>query len=127
MKVYIAAPWKHKETAKKVKAQVEAAGDEVISRWIDFEVDPNTQYDYPDQVMEEESRKDVEDILNADEVLYLNLEKSEGKATELGMALMRNIPVFVVGGKQNNVFLHLGEDYGVYHLESVEDFIEQGR
>lgn len=123
MRVYIAAPWKHKERAKEVKAQVLAAGIEVSSRWIDFEADPAIIYDYPEQVMEQEAEKDFEDILNSTHMLYLNLEKSEGKATELGMAIMCALPIYVVGGKQNNVFLHMSEEYGINHIDSVEDAI----
>lgn len=128
MRVYVACPWKHKETAKEVKKQLEVAGHEVTSRWIDFEVDPKYAYEYPEKIMREEAEKDIKDVFTAQAMLYLNLEKSEGKATELGMFLARavlgdSVSIFVVGGKQNNVFLNLPGDY-LLHLESVEHAIE---
>lgn len=123
MRVYIAAPWKHKDTADTVRKQVEAAGHDVVSRWITFEANPAVQYDYPDDIMRHEAQNDLDDLESADVVLYLNLAKSEGKATELGYALASAIPIFVVGGKQNNVFLHLPPIYGIFHVDSVEDAI----
>jgi hypothetical protein len=77
--------------------------------------------------MEQECRKDIEDLDRAEVMLYLNLEKSEGKATELGYCLASGLDIFVVGGKMNNVFLHLDEQYGLHHIDSVEAFIEQLR
>jgi nucleoside 2-deoxyribosyltransferase len=122
LNVYIACPWKHKETAKQVKSQCLAAGLSVTSRWIDFELDPNFVYDYPTQVMHDEAMKDLEDVANSDAMLYMNLAKSEGKATEMGFAIANDIPVFVVGGKDNNVFLH--SDY-VHHYDTVEAVIAE--
>lgn len=122
-KVYVAAPWARKDRAKEVKYQLEQAGFNVVSKWIDFEADPTIVYDYPEQIMETEAQKDIADLNCAEVVLYLNLQKSEGKATELGYALAKGLPCYIIGGKQNNVFLHLDPGYGINHIDSVEEFI----
>jgi hypothetical protein len=120
MRVYIAAPWKHKSRAAEVKQQLQEAGLTVTSRWMDFKETPGVAYEYNDDVMRAEALNDIEDVAKSTAMLYLNLEKSEGKATELGMALAYSMPIYVIGGKQNNVFLHLPE---INHINSVEEFL----
>lgn len=125
MNIYIACPWKHKDEAKRVKRLAELAGLTVSSRWIDFVPDPLYVYEYPTQIMHDGAMKDIEDLGDSDGMLYLNLAKSEGKATELGYAIAMqsrglDMPIYVVGGKENNVFLH--SDY-VKHFATVEDAI----
>jgi nucleoside 2-deoxyribosyltransferase len=122
-KVYVAGPWKHKERAKEVAQQLRCAGFDVVSRWHEFREDPTIGYEYPEQIMATEAQNDIADLNCAEAVLYLNLEKSEGKATELGYAMAKGLPIYVVGGKQNNVFLHLDPGYGINHIDSVEAFI----
>jgi nucleoside 2-deoxyribosyltransferase len=118
MRVYVAAPWAHKLDARVVVKQLRDAGVRVSSRWIERE---ETEYECAPELMRSEAQRDIEDIIDSHALLYLNLAKSEGKATELGMAIWRGIPIYCVGGTQNNVFLHLPE---ITHLASVEAFIE---
>lgn len=120
MKIYVAAPWKNKDDARKVAEQLTAAGLGVRSRWHDTDFRADI-YEAPEDIMKSEALKDLADIGDSDTMLYLNMGMSEGKATELGMALIRAIPIYVVGGKQNNVFLHLPQ---VNHVASVEEFIK---
>lgn len=121
MRIYIAAPWIRKDDAKIVKQQLEQAGFTVTSRWIAFHCD-NSAYEHPDGVMQLEAQNNVEDLRNSDALLYMRWEKSEGKATELGIALMLGLKVFVVGGRHDNVFLHMPE---VLVVNTVEQFIEE--
>ena len=120
MKIYVAAPWVHKEDADKTAELLRAAGFEVISGWHKTRYDTNV-YEAPDSVMEKEAWNDWVDINNADTIVYLNLAKSEGKASELGIALARGYTIYVVGGKQNNIFLHLPM---INHKESLDEVIE---
>lgn len=121
MTIYCAGPWANKAELKVIATTLRDAGFIVVSRWHDTTHNSNI-YEAPPEVMVEEALKDWDDIGMADTIVYMNLAKSEGKATELGIALARNYEIYVVGGKQNNVFLHLPQ---VMHYESVEKVIEE--
>lgn len=122
-KVYVAGPWAQKARAKEVAQQLRCAGIDVVSRWHEFREDPAICYEYPEHVMATEAQNDIADLNCAERLLYLNLQKSEGKATELGYCLAKGVPAYVIGGTQNNVFLHLDPGYGIHHIDSVEAFI----
>ena len=99
--IYVAAPWKRKDEAREAKCILEKEGFIVTSRWIDLhgdvdKMDPSTR-----AYIEEQSIHDVEDVYDADVLVLLNLEKSEGKACETGMALAEGIPVILVGERTN--------------------------
>lgn len=103
MKVYIAAPWVHRAYAKEVAEIIRHDGHEVTSRWHDeWGLMPDDFVRTEDETREE-AEKDVEDVQKSDAVLVLNIEKSEGKAVEQGIAIDRHIPVIVVG-ERTHVF-----------------------
>ena len=62
IKVYLACPWKNKDEAKAGKLQLEEAGLEVTSRWIDLHFDKeagdpnNGQSEKSIQILEQEGR-----------------------------------------------------------------------
>lgn len=113
--LYIAAPWARKAEALKVRQQIRDAGISVGSSWMD---DPDLPYEQASS--QEDAERDIDELQHSDALLFLNLEMSEGKATELGMALMLGIPIFCIGGKARNVFLHLPS---ITHIGSVEEFL----
>lgn len=104
MKIYLAAPWAHRHTLPPLVAQIRAAGHTLTSRWHD-------QWAHVDShdpvVMRGEAQYDLDDVREAETVLVLNLEKSEGKAVEQGYALALHIPIIVVGDTRFNVFQYL--------------------
>ena len=106
IKVYLACPWKRKDEAKLGKIQLEEAGLEVTSRWIDLHGDKEKEDPLDFKYFEEEAIHDVQDVYRADILILLNLEKSEGKAAETGMALAWNKPVILVG-ERSNIFHYL--------------------
>lgn len=93
--IYVAGPWARRPEARIVRDQLVAAGHIVTSRWLDVDESIVTP--------SEEAQNDVFDILTADILVVLNLEKSEGKAFEQGVAYMAEIPIIAVG-PQLNVF-----------------------
>lgn len=103
MKVYLAAPWLDREYARTVRDQIQAAGIAVTSHWLDFEggnsKDP--------VVFRREAQMDWADVLRADALVLLNIQKSEGKATEQGLALQAGKPIVAIGKPMNNVFHYL--------------------
>jgi nucleoside 2-deoxyribosyltransferase len=108
MKVYIAAPWVRREDAKAFGEVITAAGFTVTSHWFHHQGD-STDSTGAAMIQEEvrrQAREDIFDVCSSDAVVVLNLEKSEGKAVETGIALNNGIPVISVG-KRSNIFQSL--------------------
>jgi nucleoside 2-deoxyribosyltransferase len=102
--VYLAAPWIKREEARSVRDQLVAAGFKVNSRWLGMpEQPPDYAEGKPSEGLSTRAKQDVEDVLAADVTLVLNLEKSEGKAVETGLAIAWGKLVIVVG-KRTNIF-----------------------
>lgn len=124
IRIYIAAPWAHKDKASELKKQFEAAGLEVTSRWMDLHLPkPNVADDggiaYDEEVLRREAMEDIKDVLECDIYCVFNLEKSEGKAVELGLAIASFKGVVVVG-KPLNVFQYLN---GMVRVMTAEEAI----
>ena len=103
MTLYIAAPWVHREIACQVADWYAERGFTVIARWLRRH---HASTNDPD-ILAQEAQHDVDDIYNADVFVLLNTARSDGKATELGMALIFGKPTIVVGTREGNVFYHL--------------------
>lgn len=108
MKIYIACPWVHKIAAAATAILVRREGHEVTSRWHDRTTDglDPAGTDSPFDECRREAIHDVEDVFRSDAVLVLNIEKSEGKAVEQGIAIALHLPIVVVG-QRSNVFQYL--------------------
>lgn len=128
LKVYIAAPWIKKADAFAAKGLFELAGIEVTSRWITRETPQEVSDRYnagecnesDERHLIEEAINDVEDVVASDVFVILNLEKSEGKATEFGMAYSLGIPTILVGPRTRNIFYYLPN---VFRADTVEQAI----
>lgn len=101
MRIYVAAPWVHRATAKEVAIVLRGEGHFVQSVWHDDHQDTTDP-----TVLAHEAQVDFMGVISSDYVLVLNIEKSEGKAVEQGIAIGFNIPIMVVGA-QSNIFHHL--------------------
>ena len=117
MRIYLAAPFNRKADTQKARAQFEAAGIDVKSDWIDF---------HPDGVvdaaeLQRQAYKDLAQIDAADAFVVLNLEVSEGKASEFMFAYCNEIPCISVGPTPN-IFHHLKN---VIRVETVEEAIAE--
>lgn len=121
MRVYVAAPWVRKADAINAGKLLEHNGFEVTSRWFYHEGDPtdSTGLKCDDSAIIQQALEDIEDVLSADILMILQLEKSEGKAVETGIAIANDIP-FIVVGARSNIFQILGEGF----FYSVEEAIE---
>lgn len=111
MLIYVAAPWVRRADARHVTRQLQQAGHLVTSHWVhltDEATDPDTS--------RAEALKDLSDLERADALVCLNLEVSEGKAVETGVALALGRPVYLVGAP-SNIFHHLPQ---VRVVESVD-------
>lgn len=105
-KVYLAAPFVYKIYAQRVRSAFEAAGIRVTSRWLDFQL-PRGESVASAATLRKEAEYDLEDLNDADALVLLNLEKSEGKAFEQGYAVACGLPVIGIGAPANCVFHHL--------------------
>lgn len=121
--VYIACPWVQKEAAVAAGKQFTEAGFNVTSRWFNHQGDPNDSagISVSDEAIEQQAIEDLQDVLDADVIVVLNLQKSEGKAVETGFALAHGIPLVTVGTR-SNIFQVLG-----LMVSSVEEAIEACR
>jgi nucleoside 2-deoxyribosyltransferase len=121
--VYIACPWVRKSDAIEAGQKFKDAGFHVTSRWFDHQGDPNDSagVSVSDEVIKQQAIEDLQDVLDADVIVVLNLQKSEGKAVETGFALAHGIPLVTVGSR-SNIFQVLGT-----MVSSIEEAIEACR
>lgn len=113
MRIYLAAPWKHRATACEAMDRLVAAGYENGARWL------RGHEDTTDPVrLQAEAKHDFIDVIDADVMVLLNIEKSEGKAVEQGIALMRGTTIVAVG-QPSNVFHYMPQYIWVDSLEAA--------
>lgn len=100
-RVYLAAPWVCIEAAGYMKQRMVDAGIDVISDWTEREEDsdknPNTQRDA--------AIIDMQQVRDCDALVLLSMKtRSEGKASEMGMAMALGKRIILVGPREGNVF-----------------------
>mgnify|MGYP003394985678 CR=1 FL=1 len=105
MRIYLAAPWTHRQYAHTVAQDFRVQGFVIVSRWHDVWGNQDASAVTP-TILQTEALADVADLFSAEALVVLNREKSEGKAVEQGIALALRIPVIIVG-LQTNVFHYL--------------------
>lgn len=108
---YVAGPWDHKAEVYAEIKKLRAAGWQTNSRWAEPE-NPDVAPDDPERnaKLRAQALRDVEDVMRADGLFYINSKYSEGKATELGLSIATLKPIVVVGGdrgREGNIFLNL--------------------
>ena len=111
MRVYVAAPWTRKSDARTAALILEQYGFTITVPWWDHHETHNPKE------LHEQATADFDGVVGADALVLLNLEMSEGKAVETGIAIASGIPVFVVGDK-TNVFHNL--DGAVLMFQSLD-------
>lgn len=126
MRVYIAAPWVRRTEAVEIGKRFVASGFEVTSRWFEHPGNPNdsTGKSSPLETVVQQANEDIEDILRADALVVVNLERSEGKAVETGIAIANGIPVVSVGAR-SNIFQALGKEVGT--VDEAISYLEAQR
>jgi hypothetical protein len=116
MRVYIAAPWARKPEAIAVGELFKAAGHVVTSRWFAHpgSLADSTGNACPLADIQRQASEDIVDVLTSEALVVLNLEKSEGKAFETGIAFLAQIPIISVGPR-----LHIFQSLGT-EVDTVE-------
>jgi nucleoside 2-deoxyribosyltransferase len=115
MKVYIAAPWVRRPEAIEAGKRFKAAGHILTCNWFHHETDgdplDSTGVTCNPDSIRFQANEDIADVRRADVLVVLNLQKSEGKAVETGIAIAAGIPVISVGPRAN-IFQALGTEVG---------------
>lgn len=110
MKVYLAAPWKNRPEAQAAAAYLESKGHIITKRWWEHadvrDINDPNQTDEDRQELVQQAVEDVEGVANCDVFILLNIQYSEGKTVETGLALAYGKPIIVVG-KNTNLFHYL--------------------
>lgn len=119
-KVYIAAPWVKKPMAAQAKEMFERAGFTVTSNWITEHPEAKLGLECDRAELTRQALADLDDLEQADAFVILNLDKSEGKATELGAAYYWRKPIILVGERTVNLFYHLPS---VVQVDTVQEAI----
>lgn len=108
MRVYIAAPWKHKDDAREASLTFEAAGHTITEKWWNHEdVGPMPYSDASKKELSRQALKDICGVADAHRFIFMNLAYSEGKCVELGWAISAGIPIVAVGEPGMNAFHYL--------------------
>lgn len=100
--VYLAASFERKHELREYRAQLEAAGFEVTSRWL---VEPDDDVPYTDQDMRERALIDLEDVRRSRVVVVFTDPREKprpggGRHTELGLAIAWEKVVLTVGPRE---------------------------
>jgi nucleoside 2-deoxyribosyltransferase len=119
MKVYVAAPWVCKDKARNVGRLLTAAGFEITEEWWDHPEVPGYLKDATNPELRGQAINDIHGVVKADLFILLNLQVSEGKAVETGMAILLGLPIILYGGK-SNLFHYCDE---VYEVDSISQIL----
>jgi hypothetical protein len=117
--VYFAARYSRRDELNGYRAELEALGLDVTSRWLATE--PRERFAYSEDDWRELGAVDQEDVLAADALVCFTEGQGDGgsggRHVELGMALALGRRVIVVG-RREHIFHHLPE------VEFVESWPE---
>ena len=117
-RIYVAGPWLHRAEASDIAATLTANGYDVTMDWWNYELGEQEAEDKA-AFRRMCAEKDACGVRTADAVVLLNSTKSEGKATEQGIAIALGIPIIAIGklGElSHNVFHYLPQYHWVNDL-----------
>jgi nucleoside 2-deoxyribosyltransferase len=120
VKIYIAGPWVDRAQMPGVASLIEGLGHTITHKW--WEHDDIAEGVKTAKILQEQATLDQEGVVNADMLILINSSKSEGKATEQGMALALGKPIVAVGklgAVSTNVFHYLPSYRWVDNLEEM--------
>lgn len=120
MRLYLAAPFSHRERMNGIQQQVEAKGHEVTSRWHSQEPEGGA----PDDQVEYWANTDLRDVARAHAIVLFDDQPAPtvrgGRWVEFGFALALGHKLWLVG-RPTNIFTKLPQ---VRVFPSAHDFLE---
>lgn len=108
-RIYCAAPWAYRDAAAKVAQRLTAWGYDLTHHWWEH-VDVDMADGAAHTGLQKQALGDLKGVLACDVFVILDVAESEGKATELGVAIANGIPIVVVRypeGAFRNIFYHV--------------------
>lgn len=127
MKIYLAAPWVCKNEAAYFAGKLEKAGHTITEKWWyhpEVESYPNADGSPSDRTdLIAQAQKDITGVRYADVVVVLQLERSEGKAWEQGLAWAEKKPIIVYSPEKlyGNLFQVLARKIVTTHQEVLDE------
>jgi nucleoside 2-deoxyribosyltransferase len=121
-RVYVAGPWVDRAQAQYLANVIASKGHTITHPWWAYE-GKGEEFE-TEEFMRTCAIKDVTGVTTADVVVVLNTAKSEGKATEQGIAIARGLPIVVItpGEKPtSNIFHHLSN---YTHVKTIDEALE---
>ncbi len=124
MRIYVAAPWSCKAFAQSAAEKFEAAGHTITKKWWEHGEVPTylTDDDSADDELAIQASEDLAGIMDADLFVLLNIEPSESKCVETGLALAFGTPIIIVG-RRSNLFHYLPDIPTVPDLAAALNWI----
>lgn len=121
-RIYVAAPWVDRDSAKSVAELLRSKGHVITHSWWNYEGEnqSNESYDF----LRGCATQDYFGVTTADLVLVLNSFKSEGKAVEQGIAIATGKPIICITGDvkpSSNIFHYLP---CYRHVKTLEEALE---
>ena len=135
MKLYLAAPWVDKDKMSTLSDLFEASGHTITKKW--WETENIAEGSDGNNKLRNQAIEDKKGVESCDILIVFNTSKSEGKATEQGVAIALNKPIIAIGklgdGTAKNVFHYLPhyrwvDDVGgaLRELETIQWLVENG-
>lgn len=106
-KVYVAAPWQDRARANEIAIMLVSRGFQITHDWWMYE---GEEKDESHEFLQRCAELDVQGVKDADIVIVLNTQKSEGKAVEQGLAIGWKKPIICItekGAPTSNIFYNL--------------------
>lgn len=105
--MYVAGPFADRDKVRVIADKLREAGHRVSSSWLEINELP-PEGTSREEYYREQGLKDLHEVITSDMLIYCNTGTiSEGKATELGVAIATLKPTIIIGDRSNNIFLHL--------------------
>ena len=112
MKVYLAAPYQMKDIIKARSVELQALGITTTSSWVDEPEKPTIQvHEVSPELDRKYADRDVCDVRAADLLIFQGDPTKTiiraGRHVEFGIAVERQMPIFVVGEDHENIFHYI--------------------
>jgi nucleoside 2-deoxyribosyltransferase len=119
MKIYVAAKFEERTKVQRVYEKLRSRGHTITHDWTNE--DAEAFKNVPGYAAKC-AQNDFDGVKNADAVLLFNHDRLFGGASEMGIALATDVPVYVVGREiRENIFFNMSE--GISHFVQEDDAI----
>lgn len=110
MRIYVAGMYKNKAQLQEVGNRLSLDGHLITSSWLKESHAPNIQLsDLSDEWLADIALKDIQEVASSDAMVFFSESDQtptyrNGRMVEFGIAQLMNIPIHVVGPRENIFF-----------------------